>query len=437
MPQSWRFDPDESCDYANIAWWEQLEDPVLNELIALALKNNQDLKVATGRVLEFYAQYKIVSSKLYPEVDLNVSYLKEELTNGLNYAPIPPGTRFNNLYTAFFNFSYEIDFWGKLRNASDAAKSQYLSQIDARRNVVLTLISNVASSYVLLRQFDDQLAVSKKTWKTRLDYLELSTLRYEGGLVSEMEVKQAASEADSAQVEVERFEALIPQQEDLISVLIGEPSRAIERGALLTELKMAPCVPTGIPSSILENRPDILQAEQELIAANAEIGVAKAAFFPSISLTSAYGSQSTALKNFFSSSGKMWDYGLAALQPIYTGQRLTYQVKLAEAIKIQAYHSYYQTVLTAFQEVNDALIGHEKAKKIVVVRTSQVADLQDYLELSILRYDNGQNDYLTVLDAERMLFEAQLALCTSEGDVFLTLIGIYKALGKGWEVEED
>lgn len=438
MPEAWRFKVDANCEEcANIRWWEQFQDPVLDELILVALQNNQDLQIATARVMEFYSKYRIVASQFFPEIDGDASVLREELPNALNYAPLPPGTRVNTLYSVSLLLSYEIDFWGRIRNASEAAFTQYLAGIEGRRTVILTLISSLASAYVLLRQFDNQLLISKETWDSRKEYWRLAVLRFEGGLVSEMEVKQAESEMQSAEVQYKQFQELIPQQEDLICVLLGQPSGSIPRGRILTELKLPPCVPSGLPSQLLENRPDILQAELLLIAANAEIGVARAAFFPTISLTGLYGAQSTSLRELFKGIARTWDIGVSAMEQIFTGWKLTYQLREAEAIKLELIHAYQQTILIAFQEVNDALIANEISKQIVEVQKKQVAALAEYLRLSFLRYDNGQNDYLTVLDAQRRLFEAQLDLAQFEGNIFISLINLYKALGGGWVIDAD
>lgn len=438
MPETWRFKHDEDPnDCVNIRWWEQFQDPVLDELIMTALKNNEDLQVATARVLQFYAQFRIVASQFFPEIDFDASYLRQELSNAIDYAPIPPAFRTNYLYNLALTLSYEIDVWGAIRNSSEAALAQYLSQIEARRTVVLTLVSSVASAYVLLRQFDSQLEISRLTYQARVEAWKIATLRYEVGLVSEMEVVQAVSEVDTALVSVKTFEELIPQQEDLISVLLGEPPRPIHRGKILEGFQKPPSVPAGLPSDLLQNRPDILQAELQLIAANAQIGVARAAFFPTISLTGLYGAESTALRNLFKNIARMWDYGLALLEPLFTGWRLTYQLREAEAVAMEAIHAYKQIILTAFQEVDDALIAYQINQEIVEVQKEQVAALEIYLKLAFLRYENGQNDYLTVLDAERTLFRAQLDLAQSEGNVFQALIGIYKALGGGWVIDAD
>ncbi len=438
IPDQWRFDCNlDPKECANIRWWEQFQDPVLNELIQIALQNNQDLKVAVARVLEYYAKYRIVASQLLPEIDLETSYLRQELPNAINFSPIPPGTRYNSLYNVFTSLSYEIDVWGKIRNATAAALAEYFSQIEAKRTVILTLVSSVAAAYIQLRQFDMQSVISKLTYESRAEYLKLARLRYEGGLTSEMEVMQALSEVQSAEVAVKQFEERIALQEDLISVLIGSPPGSIPRGSTLSELTSLPCIPAGIPSDVLENRPDIRQAELLLIAANAEIGVARAAFFPTISLTALYGYESTSLRDLFKEIAQMWNYGLTAFQPLFTGGRLTYQLREAEAVTLEAIHAYQQTILTAFQEVEDALIAHQINQDIVIVQKKQVEALTEYLKLAFLRFENGQNDYLTVLDAERTLFRAQLDLAQSESNVFLSLIGIYKALGGGWVTESE
>lgn len=438
VPECYRFLPDNNEAYANIPWWEQFEDPVLNELIETALKQNQDLQVATARVLEFYARYQVVFSQFFPTLSAEGSVDQIKLSKDINFNPIPPGVpRTNSLYQLLLQLSYEIDFWGRIRNSSEAAQYDYLSRIDARNIIILTLVSSVAKGYILLQQFDSQLKISNLTYETRKESWRIATLRFDAGLVSDMEVKQAESEAEAAEVQIKNFERFIAEQEDLLSLLLGTPPGPIPRGKLINEISLAPCIPAGLPSNLLENRPDILQAEKEMIAANARIGVAKAAFFPTISLTGVQGQRSTEFSQLLKTSASVFDWGVDANQFLYTGGRLTGQLHEADASFIATVHSYQQTVLNAFKEVSDALIAHEKAKEKLEIQKKQSDALSEYLRLAQLRYFNGQNDYLTVVDSEKNLFQVQLDTASTEAEVFTTLIDLYKALGQGWDVEAD
>jgi multidrug efflux system outer membrane protein len=438
LTESWRFELPQLEAYANVAWWEELGDPVLTELIKTALLNNQNLQVAIARVLQYYDQYKVVFANLLPHLTAQGTADRLKLSKAVVFQPVvPPIPRLNWLYQTYLQVSYELDFWGKIRNQTAAAWADYLAQIDAQRNVVVSLVSNVAQSYVQLKQFDNQLLIAQQTFDSRQKAWEIQKKRYDAGLISDMEVKQAESDMQSAQVQVVNFEQLIAQQEDLISVLLGQQPGPIPRGTLLTEMTLPPQIPAGLPSDLLENRPDIMQAEQNMISANAQIGVARAAFFPDFTFTGVTGKKSTSLDNFWKGQASAFDYTLDALQPLFMGGQLIYQLKEQEAILRETIFAYQQTVLTALQEVNDALIGHEKTQEKLQIQTLQVAALAEYLRLSQLRYDNGQNDYLTVLNAENTLFIVQLDKANTEAEVFITLIDLYKALGQGWQVDSE
>ncbi len=436
--QTYRFDSENLSDYANIDWWRQFQDPELDQLIQLALENNQDLKVASARVLEFYAKYRVVFSKFFPEVDLVGDYDRIKLSEDINYQPLIPGVpRINNLYSLFEKISYEFDFWGKIRNSAESAKSIYLGQVYNRRNVVVSLLSSVASAYIQLKQYVSQLEISKLTYESRRKSWDIALLRFEGGLVSEMEVKQAESEALLAQVQIKNFETFIAEQEDLISVLIGQAPGEISQGTILTQLSLPPSIPAGLPSDLLENRPDIMQAEEQILSANAEVGVARAAFLPTFTFTGVFGQRTTEWTQFFKNSASLFDQTVDAFQPLFTGWRLSNQLNEAEAILLEALHTYQQTILTALKEVDDALIQHQKAQEKIVIQNDRVASLAQYLKLANLRYENGQNDYLTVLNAENSLFVSQLEQVNTNADLYLSLISLYKALGQGWSVSSD
>ncbi|MGK5594783.1 MAG: efflux transporter outer membrane subunit [Parachlamydiaceae bacterium] len=440
LPEDWRIESDHTSTIANFNWWQEFNDPVLNELICEALEYNKDLKAAAARVDEFYASYGIARSYLLPELTGSGYFQRQNFSlESFNIDGLSPNQiiRTMNTYNVYLNLSYELDLFGRIRSLSDASLHDYLSQIDARRGVILSLVTSVAKAYIELRLFDKQLKVSQDTYKSRMASYELAVLRFEEGLTSELEVKQAASEVDVALSQVKQLEIQIPQQENLLSILIGKNPQAIPRGKTLDTLVRPKSVPAGLPSELLEQRPDIMQAEQQLIAANARIGEARAQFFPLLQLTGSYGNISLELSSLFTGGSTQWNYMLSFLQPLFNANRLTYQVDVAQMRTLQALYEYQKTVQNAFREVNDALIGHEKTLELIDVQEKRVETLQEYLELALLQYDNGQTDYLNVLDAERNLFAAQLDLAQAQGDGFITFINLYGALGGGWVIAAD
>lgn len=436
-PQSWRLPTKEGCCYANIRWWEEIGDPILNELILEALENNNDLKVAIASVDKYYGQFRVVYSQLFPQINGTASAFRQQNSIATNPFFLLDNMKRVNTFSALLTASFEIDFWGRLWAASDAALALYLAQVQARRTVVLTLVSAVANAYITLRQYDEQLKVSRETLKSFIASQTLETDRFLGGAISQLPVEQARSETDSAALQVKELEILVEQQENLLSVLLGRNPGQIERGKMLKELTQPPCVPEGIPSDILDQRPDVMDAELNLVAAHSNVGVAKANFFPQISLTGQYGNQSLALHKLFTGNSLTWQYGVSINQPIFNGGFYVAQLEIATAEEREALYTYYSAILNAFKEVNDALIAHTKSLEILVVQKDQVDALAKYLYLAQLEYDNGQVDYLNVLDAQRNLFSAQLDLVQAEAATFLTLIDIYKALGGGWVLEAD
>jgi multidrug efflux system outer membrane protein len=345
--------------------------------------------------------------------------------------------RLFNQYTAILSLSYEIDVWGRIHSATDASLAELLAEVQARRAVVLTLIASVATGYIQLRQFDKQLEIANETYKSRVDSLKLAEVRFKEGLTSDLEVQQAASEVQSALVEVKQLEISIPKTENQLCVLLGITPQKINRGISIDKLSMPAYVPPGLPSDLLENRPDILEAEQILSATVSRVGEARAAMFPQISLTGAYGNQSSELHQLLTAPSRVWDYGISILTPVFDAGRLAYTVDVAIAQRQEALYKYFQVILNAFAEVNTALIAHQKTKELVQVLTKQVQVLSEYLHLAVLRYDNGQTDYLNVLDAERTLFASQLDLAAAQSEAFTTLIQLYAALGGGWVIDAD
>lgn len=436
-PKAWRVEEKEATDLANTAWWGQFEDPVLDELIRTALKESYDLRIATSRVEEYVGRYWVGRSGLFPQIGGSATAGRVR-TSEEGMSPVLASAMKNPVdsYQAAFNGNWEIDLWGKLRRSTEAAKAELLSTEEARRTVILSLVSAVANSYINLRDLDKQLEVAQRTAKSRKESYDLFQLRYDGGVISELELNQVKSEYEQALATIPNIEKQIAFQENGLSVLIGRNPGPILRGKSMDELVL-PAVPSGLPSDLLEKRPDIRQAEQALIAANARIGVAKAQFCPTISLTGLFGWSSTALDNLFTGPARVWSYAGSASVPIFTGGSLMGQLKATEAIQQQALYSYQSAVQNAFREVDDALIDQRRTREQLEAQKRQVDALKEYARIARLRYENGYTSYIEVLDAERSLFNAELQYTQTQGILFQALVNLYKAVGGGWVVEAD
>jgi len=438
IPCQWRIEPDEISCNPNNCWWTLLQDPVLDNLVMEALLYNQDIKTAIYRVEQFMAQLGISRSQLYPQISANLEAVKLKDSETTILAPIPPGRPSSEpLYTMVLDGSWYIDLWGLIRSANAAALADLLAQIEVRKTVVLTVISAVASSYIQLRQFDLQLEYANGLLENRLALLELTEARYHLGQVSDVDVELARADVANALTTAEQLKISIALEENLLSILIGHPPCDIKRGDLLSEITMPPKVPTFLPSDLLNQRPEILAAEQNLIAANAQIGVARAQFFPQISLTGSYGTQSSFLHELLKNPSTIWQYGATLLQELFTGGKLTYQLRLAQAQKEALVHRYQQAVLNGFKEVNDALIAHQINLNLVHEQNAGIRALKEFVLLNEHLYEFGQTDLLTLLQAQLEFYTTQLSYTQTLGDSFTSLISIYQALGGGWVVDAD
>ena len=435
-PVAWRVDPREAADVINTAWWKQFRDPELNALIEIALRENKDLRIATARVEEFAARLGIARSDFFPQFGYDVSGSRDQASGDTAVAPLPGTDRITETYASTINVGWELDIWGRIRRATEAARADLLASEEGRRTVILTLVSSVATSYVLLRSLDRQLEISHETLDTRAESLRLFELKFRGGVISELELAQVRTEYEQAAVAIPALERQIAVLENSLSVLLGRMPGAIARGRGINEL-ILPAVPAGVPSELLARRPDIRQSEQQLISANARIGVARAQYFPTISLTGLFGYASEELSDLFSSSAETWSAGGIVLGPIFTGGRISGGVRAAEAVQRQALHDYLRTIQTAFREVDDALVQTQKYQEQLVVQGRQVDALRDSTRLARLRFDNGYTSYIEVLDAERSRFEAELNYVSTQNNVYGSLVNIYKAMGGGWVVEAE
>jgi len=417
----------QTASYADLPWWQVFQDPQLQELIRTALKRNYDLQIAAERINAARAQLAVTRSSLFPQVQANGNFSGGRESNFQ--------TRFNFL-TLNADAAFQLDFFGKLRRATEAARAELLATEDARQTVVLTLVSDVASSYFALLQLDLQLQITRETVKTQEDSVKLTNFRVEHGVATKLEVLQAQQVLDSANAQIPDLERQLAQEENAIRILLGDYPQAVPRGRPLVEQQLPPEVPPGLPSSLLERRPDIREAEQTLVAANAEIGVAKAQFFPQISLTGSGGGafgRSSAFSSLMSSQIGTWSYGAQVSQPIFTGGALRGNLRLAESQHQQALLAYRQSIQRAFGDVSDALIGYEKFHQVRVRQENSVVDLQESVRLSDMRYRGGTTTYLEVLDGQRSLFAAELTLAQARGTEYQSLVQLYKALGGGWQ----
>ena len=419
------------------AWWQSYNDPVLDRMVGEALSHNADLALAIARVDEARAQLGITRADQVPGVTAGAGGSRNRISekSPLFFPGIDP--IYNDL-NATLNTSWEIDFWGKYRRATEAARADLLASESNRNAVRLTLITDVARGYFNLRSLDAQVAVTRQTVKTRLASLELQRKRFEAGVVSELELHQVEAEASAAQALLPLLENQLAQQETALSVLLGRSPRAIvghspERGAAIEALTVPPAVPAGIPSDLLERRPDLREAEQRLVAANARIGVAKAAYFPSISLTGFLGTESMKLADLFTAPARIWQASATAAQTVFDAGRTGSQVKAAQARQQQVLALYQSAIQNAFKDTLDALVAQRKARERLEAEQARVAAYQKALALAQLRYENGVSSLLDVLDAERGLLGAQLDQVEAQRAQLAATADLFKALGGGWE----
>jgi multidrug efflux system outer membrane protein len=430
-PQAWRFAEKDARELADTDWWRQFDDPVLNDLIAVALRDNKDLRIAAARVEEFRGRLAIVRSPLFPQVSAGASAGKERSTErGQSRLPITAPNP-TPLYQAGLSASWELDLWGKVRRSTESARADLLASEEGKRGVILSLIASVAASYVNLLDLDRQLEIATRTVKSRQESYRIFTRRFQAGYVSNLELSQVKSEYEGALATIPAIQKEIALQEDALSLLLGHNPGAIQRGRTIDTLGL-PAVPAGLPSQLLERRPDIRQAEQLLVSANAQIGAARAQFFPSISLTGSFGWESTNLSQLFSGPARMWTFAAPVSQPIFTAGAISGGVKVAEAAREEALFNYQKVIQSGFRDVEDALIDQRRSREQLEAQTSQVEALRLYSHTARLRYENGYTSYLEVLDAERTLFDVELEAARTKGILLQALINLYKALGGGW-----
>ena len=409
-------------------WWDVFQDKQLQDLIRTALQQNYDVRIAATRILEAQAQLGITRADQFPTITGGASAVNER----------NPKTKLFRQYETSANqvdlsLAWELDFWGKYRRATESARAILLANQWAREAVVSTLVSDVATAYFQLRSLDLQLEISRRTLASRQDSLQLTQTLANGGATSLLDVRQAEQLVDTAAETIPDLERRIEQQENFISTLLGNNPGAIARGMKLTDQPHAPDVPAGLPATLLERRPDIREAEAELIAANAQIGVAKAAYFPQINLTATAGYQSSALASLFSGPAGLWNFGGSLVQPIFTGGRIRSNVRFTEARQQELVLTYRQTIQQAFRGVSDSLVEYHKDREFREYQQKLALSAQDAAQLSEMRYRGGAASYLEVLTNETNYFDAELGLAQAQLNELVGLVLVYRNLGGGWQ----
>jgi multidrug efflux system outer membrane protein len=424
--------PTEAQSLADLPWWQVFNDKALQQLTAQALANNYDLQLAAARVEQARAFVGVTASEFYPQVGYQ-GFAGREKT----FVPLEQsnGNVTFNAFSAVLNVAWELDVWGRIRRSTEAARASLFAQEDVRRGVMLTLLSDVAANYFRLLEFDREMAIAQESSKTYKRTLNLFSQRFQFGRDSKLPVARAQAAYDSSLAQIALLQRAIAQQENAISILLGSYPKAIERGAPLTD-QVTPKTPVGLPSDLLQRRPDVLQAEQNMIGANAEIGVAVANFFPRIGLSALYGGQSQDIDQVFNSSFSIWNIFGGLTGPIFQGGRLLETYYGQQAFWDGAIAQYKQTVISSYREVSDALIAQQTLVTQREAYQNQVQALRDAVDLSLLRYDAGRASYFEVLEAEQQLFPAEDAVAQTQRDELIAVVDLYKALGGGWQLSD-
>jgi multidrug efflux system outer membrane protein len=426
--------PTDAASLADAKWFEVFKDEQLQSLIRTALQQNYDVREAAARVEAARAALGVTRADQFPTVAVAANVTTERISRGGSF-PLPQGFKQERTFGTISGnlLSYEVDVWGRVRRATEAARADLLATEETRKVVMMTLVSGLSTAYFNLLELDEELVIAKRTLATREDSLRLIRARQSRGLATLLEVRQAEQLVQVAAEVIPSVEQRIAQTENQLSLLVGENPAPVARNRQLTEQQLPPVVPAGLPSLLLDRRPDITAAEQNLVAANATIGIAKAAYFPQISLTGLFGFQSNQLSSLFTGPTKAWQFTPQLTQPIFTGGRLRSNVRLAEANQKVALVQYERTIQTAFREVADSLVQYQKVREIRGKQEVLVATLQDRSQLSYRRYRGGVDTLLDALDADRDLFDAELRLAQVRRDELVSVVQLYRALGGGWQ----
>jgi multidrug efflux system outer membrane protein len=427
----WRIDYPKAADVANLKWWEQFGDPVLNQLVETALRDNRDLRVAAARVDQFIGALTTTGSQLYPQIGYGTDASRARASE-VGFPPLSPAlSPYFSLYNVSLGASWQADLFGRVRRQTEAAQAQVYASEQGQRGVVLTLVAGVATSYIVLRSLDRQLEISQATARNFEDTLRIFELRFKSGLIAMTELAQIRSQTQQARAAIPQFQQAIATQENLLSILLGSNPGPIPRGKTIDQL-VAPAIPGDLPAALLQRRPDILGAEQNLVAANANIGAARALYYPNLSLQAALATTAAATGALFSGPAAAGLIGAALTGPIFTFGAIEGQVAAAEAGERAALAVYQQTILNALREANDALSGSQKRAEEFSLQRERVVALREFARLSKLRFDKGVSGYLEVLVAENELFAAELASVSLQASSYAQIVNVYQAVGGGW-----
>jgi outer membrane protein, multidrug efflux system len=429
-PAAWRVTYPQAADVANMRWWERFDDPVLPSLIDKALVNNLDLVIAAARVDAFIGQLDTTRAQLYPQLGYSFSAARSRASVSGPSGTIP-GDPYSTLYQGALGADWQLDLFGRVQRQSEEARARVYATEQGRRGVVLTVVTSVANAYITLRGLDAQLDIARNTAKNYADTLVIFEKRHKGGVVSNFELTQVRSQYQQASAAIPALLQQIAEQENLISVLLGQNPGPIPRGKTIDALA-TPGIPADLPSSLLLHRPDILAAEQNLVAANASIGAAKALYFPQISLTGSLGAASAAFGNFLTGPASTWSVAAGLVGPLFNAGSIAGQVRTSEAATAEALANYRQTVLIAFRETSDALAGTVNKRDEAAAQAGRVISLREYARLARRRFDAGYSGYLEVIYAENELFAAELEAVASNTATFTRVVDVYKAVGGGW-----
>jgi multidrug efflux system outer membrane protein len=426
-----RLDPADAASFADLPWWQVFEDPRLHDLVGGSLQGNYDLQAAVARIDQARAQIGVAASQFFPQVGYQGIAARQRIPGGIVSSTIPASTF--NVFLGAFNMAWEIDIWGRIRRSTEAAQSQYLANDEARRGIVVSLVSDVASGYFQLLALDRELAIAHESAETYRQTLDVFTKRYRGGTDTKISTARAEANLQASISAIAALERQIAQQENAISVLLGTNPQPIQRGMPLVDQPL-PVTPSGLTSELLRRRPDIRQAEQAMIGANAGIGVAVANFFPTIGLSTLYGGASNKIGNVVKDSASLWNIAANLSGPIFQGGKLLESYYAQKAYWDETIASYRATIVQAFREVADALAAQDRLAEQRNAQEAQVVALREAVRLSLARYETGLTNYLEVLDAEELLYPAEGALARTRRDQLVAVVNLYKALGGGWEV---
>lgn len=433
-PDSYMYESADTIGSLNVKWWEQFGDPVLTELIEDALQNNKDLKIAAANIRAAIGIMIQVRSPLFPQTGYEGNYSRTKYSNhsisSPALLPVSISNPVNNWELAMSG-SWEIDLWGRTQRLLEAAEANIFASCQEKRTVVLSLVASLANNYLYLRGLDEQLNIASKTMDSYAEEVNYFETQFQFGQTSQMTVAQAKTQYEQAAAEIPQIKTQIAQVENAISVLLGSNPRHIPRGKSIYDLKM-PEIPVGIPSELLCQRPDILQAEFNLISANAQIGAAKALYFPSVSLTGFFGLESKQLSNLFSGASRTWNYTGSILGPVFTGGNIYGQVSETKANQQAALYTYQQVIQNAFADVENALIAHEMLLNQLESEGRLVEAAGEYQYLADLQYKGGYSPYFVVIQAQEQYFPAQLSWAETRSQMFSSIVNIYQALGGGW-----